>query len=66
LTFPAQGVASFSSKSSIQDATDPTHVVGIDGGATLTITVHDGTVTPSNTMAVQVLSSKGGMWFSSD
>jgi len=56
------GKASFGSKASIQDVTNPNLPVSIDGGATLQMTLTDGS---PDTAGVVVLKKDGGVWFSS-
>ena len=65
------GAGGFSAKASITDVTNPSAVVGVDGGAVVQINLtHASTVTWTGstyqswpTVAVSVQSSKGGLWY---
>src|SRR4029079_7565553 len=56
------GKASFGSKASIQDVTNPNLSVTVDGGATLQMTFTEGN---PDAAAVVVQKKEGGVWFSS-
>jgi hypothetical protein len=58
--------ATFNGKASIQDITNPTSPLPIDGNATLQVTMHDsGSPGTGDTIGITVWSKSGGMWFSS-
>jgi predicted extracellular nuclease len=62
----AQGKASFASKASIQDITDPLAPVPVDGNATLQVTMTDkGDPGSSDTIGIAVYNKSGGLWFAS-
>jgi hypothetical protein len=64
-TTPATAV--FNGKASIQDITNPAASVGLGGNATLQVTMTDrGEPGSSDSIAITVWNSAGGMWFSSN
>jgi hypothetical protein len=59
--------ANFTGKASIQDITDPSNVVSVDGNATLQLWMTDnGEPGSLDTLGIQVLSKGGGLWYSSN
>ena len=58
--------ATFNSKASIQDITNPLAPVSIDGNATLQVTMTDeGSPGTNDTIGITVWNKSGGLWFSS-
>lgn len=56
--------ANFTGKASIQDITNPTAAYGIDGNATLQVTMSDyGEPGSSDKIGITVLNKAGGLWF---
>src|SRR5438874_13816444 len=62
LTLQGPGQMSFGAKAVIQDVTNPAVPISVDGGATLQVTVTDGS---PDQVAVSVQKKSGGMWLSS-
>jgi hypothetical protein len=61
------GTATFTGKANIQDITDQTHPVSIDGNATLQVTMTDnGEPGANDTIGISVWSKSGPLWFSSN
>jgi hypothetical protein len=66
---PNKGTASFSSKATLQDITDPLNSFSIDGGATLQLEMVDGdkgtAAHPAvgDTVSIYLLNKNGGVWF---
>jgi hypothetical protein len=58
--------ATFNSKASIQDITDPNNVISIDGNASLQVTMTDYGSGTTDTIGLTVWNKSGGVWFSSD
>jgi hypothetical protein len=59
--------AIFNGKASIQDITDPTAPVSVDGNATLQVTMTDaGEPGTSDKIAITVWNKAGGVWFASN
>ncbi len=56
----SRGTASFSSKATVQDITDPLNPIAIDGGATLQVEMKDAA---TDTINIYVLNKAGGVWF---
>jgi hypothetical protein len=61
--------AVFTSKSVVQDITNPNNIVAVDGGATLQITATDGQPLSTvgngtgDTVSIYVLNKDGGVWY---
>ncbi|PYM06291.1 MAG: hypothetical protein DMD82_09150 [Candidatus Rokuibacteriota bacterium] len=65
-TSTSTGTAVFNGKASIQDITDPLSPIGIDGNATLQVTMTDaGEPGTDDKIGITVWNKAGGMWFSS-
>jgi hypothetical protein len=59
--------ATFNGKATIQDITNPTSAISIDGNATLQVTMTDkGTPGTNDTIGITVWNKAGGTWFSSN
>jgi hypothetical protein len=59
--------ATFNGKASIQDITNPTSPVSVDGNATLQVKMTDkGEPGSSDTIAITVWNKSGGLWFASN
>jgi hypothetical protein len=64
-----KGTASFSSKATLQDITNPANPISIDGGSTLQIEMTDGAkgagTNPAvgDTISIYLLNKNGGVWF---
>jgi hypothetical protein len=59
--------ANFTGKANIQDITNPSNPVPVDGNATLQMWLTDnGEPGTKDTLGIQVLSKNGGTWFSSN
>jgi hypothetical protein len=56
----------FNGKASIQDITDPLNPIGIDGNATLQVTMHDYGQPANDTIGITVWAHAGGLYFSSN
>ena len=66
-TATTPGTASFESKASIQDITNPLAAVPVDGNATLRVTMTDAGEPGSNDkIGITVWDKAGGLWFSSN
>jgi hypothetical protein len=64
---PATATATFIGKANIQDVTNPLAPVGVDGNATLQVTMTDkGEPGKSDTIGITVWNKSGGLWFSSN
>jgi len=55
-----KGAASFSSKATLQDITNPLNPIAIDGSATLQVEVKDAA---TDTISIYVMNKAGGVWF---
>ena len=55
-----KGAASFSSKATVQDITDPLNPIAVDGAATLQVEMKDAA---TDTISIYVLNKAGGVWF---
>jgi hypothetical protein len=65
LTCP--GLATFNGKANIQDITNPTSPLSIDGNATLQVTMTDnGEPGKNDTIGITVWNKSGGLWFTSN
>lgn len=62
MTLPKPGQMSFGSKANIVDITNPSSSVGLDSGATLQITLTDGS---PDKVGIVLQRRSGGVWFSS-
>ncbi|AHG88819.1 hypothetical protein J421_1282 [Gemmatirosa kalamazoonensis] len=59
--------AQFAAKASIQDITDPTNVIAVDGNATLQVTLTDrGSPGSNDSLGIAVFNKSGGLWFASN
>jgi hypothetical protein len=65
----AKGTASFSSKATLQDITNPSSIVSVDGGATLQVEMVDGykgtreNPTVKDSISFYLLNKSGGVWY---
>lgn len=59
--------ATFNGKANIQDVTDPSNVLSIDGNASLQVEMTDnGTPGTKDSIGITVWNKQGGLWFSSN
>jgi hypothetical protein len=61
-TLPLPGRVSFGSKATIQDISNPNSPINVDGGATLQMTMTNGS---PDAVGIVVYKKSGGVWFSS-
>ncbi len=63
----ASGTATFNGKATIQDITDPSNPLAVEGNATLQVDMTDmGEPGSSDQIAITVWNKSGGLWFASD
>jgi hypothetical protein len=61
------GTATFNGKANIQDITNPSAPISVDGNASLQVTITDrGEPGKDDTIGITVWSKNGGLWFSSN
>jgi len=66
-TTVASGTATFNGKATIQDITDPSNPLAVEGNATLQVDMTDmGEPGSSDQIAITVWNKSGGLWFASD